>query len=43
MCSATISNLRRLLELQEDIPVFGICMGHQIMSLAARCNAFKMK
>lgn len=43
MCSATIDNLRRLLELKEDIPVFGICMGHQIMALAAGCKAFKMK
>eukprot|EP00112_Aurelia_sp_Birch-Aquarium-sp1_P004515 Seg1512.1 transcript_id=Seg1512.1/GoldUCD/mRNA.D3Y31 product="CAD protein" protein_id=Seg1512.1/GoldUCD/D3Y31 len=43
MCGATIDNLRRLLELKEDIPVFGICMGHQIMALAAGCKAFKMK
>ncbi len=43
MLSATVNNLKRLLELDQNIPVFGICMGHQILSLAAGCKAFKMK
>jgi carbamoyl-phosphate synthase small subunit len=29
--------------LQEDIPVFGICLGHQILALASGANTEKMK
>lgn len=43
MCTPTISNLKVLLEKHPDIPIFGICMGHQLLSLAAGCHAYKMK
>lgn len=36
-CLATIR------ELQENYPVFGICMGHQLLSLANGASTFKMK
>ena len=35
-----IKNTKQL--LQEDIPIFGICLGHQILSLALGCECKKM-
>ena len=43
MCNATVENLRKLLQAEQNIPIFGICMGHQMLSLAVGCKAFKMK
>ena len=43
MCTKTVENLTKLLLHKDDIPIFGICMGHQILSLSAGCHAFKMK
>ena len=43
MCTKTVENLKRLLSESDDIPVFGICMGHQILALSAGCISFKMK
>ena len=37
----TINNLRKL--LNKNIPIFGICLGHQLLSLAAGCKTYKMK
>jgi carbamoyl-phosphate synthase small subunit len=36
-----IKNAKTLVE--KDVPVFGICLGHQILSLAMGANTFKMK
>jgi len=41
ICGATIENARRLLDT--DIPVFGICLGSQIMALAAGADTYKLK
>ena len=41
MCQATVGIARRLLE--GNRPVFGICLGHQILSLAAGADTYKMK
>lgn len=41
MCAATISHTRALLE--GDKPVFGICLGSQIMALAAGADTYKLK
>jgi carbamoyl-phosphate synthase small subunit len=35
-------NLVKLL-ITTEIPIFGICMGHQLLALSAGCTAFKMK
>jgi carbamoyl-phosphate synthase small subunit len=35
-----IAEIRKLLE--KKIPIFGICMGHQLLSLAANLKTFKM-
>ncbi|KAI9032580.1 hypothetical protein CLU79DRAFT_153031 [Phycomyces nitens] len=42
MVETTISNLRKVLK---DIkkPIFGICLGHQILALAANAKTVKMK
>jgi carbamoyl-phosphate synthase small subunit len=41
MCQATVALVRKLLE--GNRPVFGICLGHQILSLAAGAETYKMK
>ncbi len=39
-CTAAIDNVRRLLGQK---PIFGICLGHQIMSLALGATTYKLK
>lgn len=41
ICQATVALVRKLLE--GNRPVFGICLGHQILSLAAEAETYKMK
>ena len=41
MCSKTIYNVGRA--LKHNIPTFGICLGNQIMALAAGGNTYKLK
>jgi len=41
MCTVTIENLRRSFEM--DIPVFGICLGNQLMALASGADTYKLK
>ncbi|WFD32241.1 Carbamoyl-phosphate synthase [Malassezia sp. CBS 17886] len=41
-CGATIAHVRRLLAAR-DLPVFGICLGHQVLALAAGAQTTKMK
>ena len=41
MCTETINIIRKL--FQDDKPVFGICMGNQILSLAAGADTYKLK
>ncbi len=40
-CDYAIAATRRLIE--HGVPTFGICLGHQIMALAAGARTFKMK
>jgi carbamoyl-phosphate synthase small subunit len=40
-CVPTIAHLRRALE--RGYPVFGICLGHQILALAAGADTYKLK
>ena len=41
MCKSTIANLKKSFTL--GVPVFGICLGSQIMGLAAGADTFKLK
>ena len=40
-CNYAIAAIRELLD--QNIPLFGICLGHQLLSLAAGANTVKMK
>ena len=41
MCKATIENTRRA--MQKNTPMLGVCLGSQIMALAAGANTYKLK
>ncbi|KAJ1722954.1 Multifunctional pyrimidine synthesis protein CAD [Coemansia erecta] len=41
-CTETIEQLRRAFEMYQR-PIFGICMGNQLMGLAAGLNAYKLR
>lgn len=40
-CDYAIANIKQLLE--QNIPMFGICLGHQLLGLALGCETAKMK
>ena len=41
MLSGTIETIKRI--LSEKLPVFGICLGNQLLSLALGANTYKLK
>lgn len=41
MCDKTIQNVRKF--LNEDKPILGICLGHQILALSAGAETYKLK
>jgi len=41
MCFKTITHVQRAME--KEYPIFGICLGHQILALAAGADTYKMK
>jgi carbamoyl-phosphate synthase small subunit len=41
MCTSTIAHIRRA--MAQDTPIFGICLGHQILALAAGASTYKLK
>ncbi|CAL1543202.1 unnamed protein product [Lymnaea stagnalis] len=43
MCGATINTIRSIVKDAHSIPLFGICLGHQLLSLAIGAKTYKMK
>ena len=44
LCSKTVTHLRTFIESKNDNrPVFGICLGHQLIALSIKAKTFKMK
>ncbi len=41
MCKATIENIRKA--LAQEIPIFGICLGNQLLALASGADTYKLK
>lgn len=41
MCITTINNIKK--SFTEDIPIFGICLGNQLMALASGADTYKLK
>ncbi|XP_031835973.1 carbamoyl-phosphate synthetase 2, aspartate transcarbamylase, and dihydroorotase rudimentary [Nomia melanderi] len=42
MCEITVRNIRSVLQSRTVTPIFGICLGHQLLCIAAGCVTYKM-
>lgn len=42
VCKETVANIRALIERGTNKPIFGICLGHQLLSTAIGCTTYKM-
>jgi carbamoyl-phosphate synthase small subunit len=42
-CEATIEHVRAIMQTRPQCPIFGICLGNQILALAAGAKTYKMK
>jgi carbamoyl-phosphate synthase large subunit/carbamoyl-phosphate synthase small subunit len=43
MCEVTVANLRKAINLAQPKPIFGICLGNQLLALAAGAKTYKLK
>ena len=43
MCTQTIEHLQKMMKTRKDVPIFGICLGNQLLALAAGGSTYKMK
>lgn len=43
LCQNTINNVRKVVCVEHPKPVFGICLGHQLLSLVIGSKTYKMK
>ncbi|XP_071393365.1 multifunctional protein CAD isoform X4 [Centroberyx affinis] len=43
LCQATIDNVRKVVCVDRPKPLFGICLGHQLLSLVIGAKTYKMK
>jgi|TARA_B100001971_G_scaffold188685_1_gene190182 carbamoyl-phosphate synthase small subunit len=41
MCKKTIANIRKAID--KEIPIFGICLGNQLLALSAGADTYKLK
>jgi len=42
-CATTIEHVRTIMQARPMLPIFGICLGNQILALAAGAKTYKMK
>lgn len=42
-CGATVENIKKSMTKHPDRPIFGICLGNQLLSLAAGASTYKLK
>ena len=42
MCPETVANLKQVMDSTSK-PIFGICLGHQLLAVALNCQTYKMK
>lgn len=42
MCAETVANIKKVIKTSSK-PIFGICLGHQLLATAAGCTTYKMK
>jgi len=43
LCTSTVENIRKVLQAENPKPVFGICMGNQLLARAAGATTYKLK
>ncbi|GMH57248.1 hypothetical protein TrRE_jg2940 [Triparma retinervis] len=43
MCAATVKSIKYALALEPPKPIFGICLGNQLLALSAGAKTYKMK
>mmetsp|Transcript_27737 Transcript_27737/g.66897 ORF Transcript_27737/g.66897 Transcript_27737/m.66897 type:complete len:1559 (+) Transcript_27737:247-4923(+) len=43
MCAKTVESIKYALNLEQPKPIFGICLGNQLLSLAAGASTYKLK
>lgn len=43
ICKQTVDNIKLILKNVNAKPIFGICLGHQLLASAIGCETFKMK
>lgn len=42
VCEETVANIRNVIQSDVTKPIFGICLGHQLLSTAIGCKTYKM-
>ncbi|CAL1141702.1 unnamed protein product [Cladocopium goreaui] len=43
MCAKTVEHVKYVMKHRPDTPIFGICLGNQILALAAGASTYKMR